>query len=60
MNPVIIAKYRQVPWIFAIYRGIAIESIYRLEPKDLEFYYDKWKGNGIQMGIKILTTLKYQ
>jgi len=43
MNPVIIAKYRQVPWIFAIYRGIAIEAIYRLEPEDLEFYYEKWE-----------------
>lgn len=43
MNPVIIAKYRKVPWIFAIYRHIELESIYRLEPSDLEDIYDKWE-----------------
>jgi hypothetical protein len=32
MNPVIIAKYRKVAWIFAVYRGIEILEIYRLEP----------------------------
>lgn len=43
MNPTIIEKYRSVPWIFAIYSGINIQSIYRLEPKDLEPYYLKWE-----------------
>lgn len=43
MNPVIIAKYRQVPWIFAIYRHIALQSVYRLEPEDLESYFRKWE-----------------
>ncbi|UNK55020.1 PDDEXK family nuclease [Rahnella aceris] len=42
MNPTIIAKYRQVPWVFAIYKNIAIQSIYILNPTDLEFYYTKW------------------
>lgn len=42
MNPVIVAKYRQVPWIFAIYRHIALQSVYVLEPADLDFYFDKW------------------
>lgn len=50
MNPTIIAKYRQVPWIFAIYSGIEIQAIYRLEPQDLEPYYsyweEKWHGDG--------------
>ena len=42
MNPVIIAKYRQVPWVFAIYRHIALQAVYLLEPADLEFYFQKW------------------
>ncbi len=44
MNPAIIAKYRQVPWIFAIYRHIALQAVYLLEPTDLEFYFQKWEG----------------
>lgn len=43
MNPTIIAKYRQVPWVFAIYRNIALQSVYLLEPTDLEFYFQKWE-----------------
>ncbi|MCA7927388.1 restriction endonuclease [Burkholderia cenocepacia] len=43
MNPTIIAKYRQVPWLFAIYRHIALQSVYILEPADLEFYFQKWE-----------------
>ncbi len=43
MNPSIIAKYRQVPWVFAIYRHIALQAIYLLEPADLEFYFAKWE-----------------
>jgi hypothetical protein len=29
MNPTIIAKYRLVPWIFAVYEGIELRKIYR-------------------------------
>lgn len=43
MNPVIIAKYRLVPWIFAIYKNIALQKIYILYPKDLEPFYKKWE-----------------
>ena len=43
MNPTIIANYRQVPWIFAIYRQIALQAIYLLAPTDLEFYLTKWE-----------------
>lgn len=43
MNPTIIAKYRQVPWAFAIYRHIALQALYLLEPVDLEFYFTKWE-----------------
>jgi hypothetical protein len=43
MNPVIIAKYRQVPWVFAVYRDIALQTVYLLEPADLEPYFTKWE-----------------
>ncbi|WP_108605162.1 PDDEXK family nuclease [Saccharobesus litoralis] len=42
MNPVIIEKYRQVDWIFAVYAGIKLLSIHQLTPTDLEPYYSKW------------------
>lgn len=44
MNPVIIKKYRKVDWIFAVYRNIEIQAIYRLTPKALEPYYKKWEA----------------
>jgi hypothetical protein len=43
MNPAIIAKYRKVPWVFAIYRNITLVSVYLLEPEDLEIFYNKWE-----------------
>ncbi|BAY25272.1 type-2 restriction enzyme PvuII [Calothrix sp. NIES-2100] len=50
MNPVIINKYRKVDWIFAIYKNIEIQSIYRLRPIHLESFYtlweNKWYANG--------------
>lgn len=44
MNPTIITKYRQVPWIFAIYRHIALQTVYLLQPADLEYYYSQWEA----------------
>ena len=43
MNPTIISKYRKVPWIFAVYHGIELLEIYRLEPSDMEPWYRKWE-----------------
>ena len=43
MNPVIIAKYRQVDWIFAVYQDIELISIYLLTPQDMEHYYRLWE-----------------
>ena len=42
MNSVIIKKYRQVDWIFAVYEGIVLLEIYKLTPKDLLPYYKRW------------------
>jgi hypothetical protein len=43
MNPAIIAKYRRVPWIFAIYRHITLESVYMLEREEMEHWYALWE-----------------
>lgn len=43
LNPVILAKYRQVDWFFAIYEGIEICEIYRMKPADLEPYFQAWE-----------------
>lgn len=42
MNPKIIAKYQKVAWVFAVYRGIELLEIYRLDPADLKHWYRKW------------------
>lgn len=44
MNPVIIAKYRKVNWIFAVYNGIELLEIWELTPEDLEPFYQKWEA----------------
>ena len=50
MNPAIVAKYREVDWIFAVYRNIELISIYLMTPDDMEPYYamweTKWKDDG--------------
>lgn len=43
INPIIIEKYRQVDWIFAVYGGIELLSIYQLSPQMLEPFYTKWE-----------------
>ncbi len=39
LNPVILAKYRKVNWFFAIYEGIEIREIYRMERAALEPFF---------------------
>lgn len=43
LNPTIIAKYRGVDWVFAIYSGIEIEQIFAMPPAALEPYFTKWE-----------------
>lgn len=51
LNPTIVAKYRQVDWLFAVYSGIELEAVYMLTPDLLEPYFERWlndyktKGN---------------
>jgi len=43
LNPTILAKYRKVHWIFAVYESIELRAIYHLKPGDLEPYFEKWE-----------------
>ena len=58
MNPTIIEKYRKVDWYFAIYEGIELQSIYRLTPADLEFYYAFWEKKWNDSGGKDINNPK--
>ena len=58
MNPTIIAKYRLVPWVFAIYRNITLVSVYVLEPEDLEVYYTAWEQKWHREGGKDINNPK--
>ena len=58
LNPTIIDKYRKVDWIFAVYRGIEILEIYRLTPKNLEYYYKKWETKWHRDGGKDINNPK--
>lgn len=44
MNPIIIAKYRQVDWFFAPFFGIELKAIYRMKPNAMEPFYKKWES----------------
>lgn len=58
MNPALISKYRQVPWIFAIYRHITLESVYRMEQEGMEHWYGKWERKWHDDGDKDINNPK--
>ena len=58
MNPIIINKYRKVDWIFAIYKNIEIQAIYRLKPAILEPFYTLWETKWYNDGGKDINNPK--
>lgn len=44
MNPTIIAKYRKVDWVFAVYESIELKEIFHLIPAQMEPFYAKWEA----------------
>ena len=52
INPVIIAKYRQVKWLFCVYAGIEIIEIYELEAEGLNTYFTKWEDKWNESRMK--------
>lgn len=58
MNPTIIAKYRQVDWVFAVYEGIELIEIFLLTPQQLEPFYSKWEDKWYSDGNKDINNPK--
>jgi hypothetical protein len=58
MNPTILAKYRRVDWVFAIYEGIELQAIYRMKPAGLEPYFSKWETKWHDSGGKDINNPK--
>jgi hypothetical protein len=58
INPTIIEKYRAVDWIFAVYKGIELQAIYKLTPRDLEPYFSKWEAKWRESGGKDINNPK--
>jgi hypothetical protein len=52
LNPTIIEKYRQVDWIFAIYRSIELQSLWLLTPVQMEPYFEFWERKWYARGGK--------
>lgn len=58
LNPTILAKYRQVPWIFAVYSAIELKAIYRLEAAQLEPFFSVWEEKWHSTGGKDINNPK--
>ena len=58
LNPTILAKYRSVPWIFALYSAIELQSIYRMEASQLEPFFVAWEEKWHTTGGKDLNNPK--
>ena len=58
MNPTILAKYRKVGWVFAIYKGIDLQAIYQMQPAGLEPYFSKWESKWHESGGKDINNPK--
>lgn len=44
LNYIILHKYRNVPWSFAIYHGIELQEIYVMTPTQLEPMFSHWES----------------
>lgn len=58
LNPTILTKYRQVGWVFAMYRGIELICIYTMEPEDLEPLFGRWEAKWRDEGGKDINNPK--
>lgn len=58
MNPRIIAKYRKVGWVFAVYNGIELQEVYLLEPSQLEPYFTAWEKTWHESGERDINNPK--
>lgn len=58
MNPVILGKYRKVAWVFAIYEGIDLKALYRMNAAQLDPYFTAWERKWHESGGKDINNQK--
>ena len=58
LNPTILTKYRQVKWLFAVYEGIELQGLYRMEAAQLETYFTQWEKKWHASGRKDINNPK--
>ena len=59
LNPPLIAKYRDIDWIFGVYEGIEVKRIYLVKPEDLDGkYFSRWEDKWHQSGGKDINNPK--
>lgn len=58
MNPHIIAKYRQVDWVFAVYDQIELIEIFLMTPAQIEPYFTRWAKKWADDGNKDINNPK--
>lgn len=59
LNPLLIAKYRSIDWIFGVYEGIEVKRIYLVKPESLEEkYFSRWVDKWHQSGGKDINNPK--
>lgn len=58
LNPTIIAKYRAVDWIFAVYEGIELKAVHLMLAASLEPYFLKWETQWTDTGGRDLNNPK--
>jgi hypothetical protein len=44
LNTAVLANYRKIGWLFAMYRGIELSAIYSMEAFQLEPLFQKWEA----------------
>jgi hypothetical protein len=58
INPIILSKYRQVDWIFAVYCGIELQSVYIVVADKLEPWFESWERKWHDSGGKDINNPK--
>jgi transcriptional regulator with XRE-family HTH domain len=58
LNPTIVGKYRNVDWYFAVYEGIELIVLYKVDAKKLELYFSKWEKKWKESGGKDINNPK--
>jgi len=58
INLTILNKYRKVDWIFAVYCGIELQSVYIVSPDKLEAFFAPWEKKWHDSGGKDINNPK--